>query len=173
MSLVKWQKQIACLMPDQAIYEDTQTFIYGIIQAGKLLNGTNDRHKLLGECMDQTKPIMFQLYIFNPPQMAQIKGNCREDGLVVNMDVCAICLQEMKPSLEFTETIQSLDCCHVFHLECIGKITEPFCPVCRAPIPNASMNMLASYSHKISLEKRIALIKSMLKMLDGGSAEQT
>ncbi len=44
-------------------------------------------------------------------------------------DICAICYEDLTPP-----TIITLDCSHVFHLECVKKCRSPTCPLCRAPM---------------------------------------
>lgn len=133
LTLVEWQKKIVDLIPNCYI-DDSMTFTNGILQKGVLINKTNNRHNKLKDCLDPNSPIYFVIYNITPPQFALIRGNCRNDNLTIDTDNCPICLLPMTYSLEFTETIKSLQCCHTFHMECLGKMTNGLCPICRMQI---------------------------------------
>ncbi len=49
-------------------------------------------------------------------------------------DICIICYEDLG-SLTFT----TLECKHVFHLECVKKCRSPTCPLCRAPMKSPDL----------------------------------
>ncbi len=163
LTLVEWQKQIVELVPSCYI-DDSATFTNRIIQNGVLINTTNNRHTKLKDCIDSSKPVYFVMYNINPPQMALIRGNCRGDNITIDIDNCAICLLPMKYSLEFTETIESLPCCHTFHMECIGKMLTAFCPLCKTPIQG--FELIKQLSRSITKKKFENKFEILMKQLE-------
>jgi len=49
------------------------------------------------------------------------------------METCSICLDDIDANANANENIK-LDCNHLFHYDCISKINNNKCPLCRRKI---------------------------------------
>lgn len=136
LSLIEWQQKLVELVPNA--YINDKTFSNAIYQNNILINCPENRHKKIGEVLDNTKHIVFVIF-FNPTQYAKIKGNMRNDGREFDRETCPICMEKFTYTLYKKNTIISLDeCHHTFHLKCLCDANTNRCPSCTLEIKNIS-----------------------------------
>jgi hypothetical protein len=139
MSMIEFQRFLHSQVPHSGGYinEESKTYFVGIVQDGNRLNSPENRHRLVGDLIDPTKPIYLIGMCYNPITSAAVKGNLDETNREIDY-TCAICGESTATRVP-SHTPYALDCLHRFHLECLGRAcVDDACPVCRTPYPNLS-----------------------------------